>query len=105
MSLIKLAYTPIVIINNHDSTQGSSKTFSGRNVAATAAGAIGGFGAQEVIENHLPKLHLPKFDASKLSHRFAKRMGTAAGAFAGAAGVYKYLQHKDKNKQPDIYTL
>lgn len=103
MSLIKLAYTPIVVINN--GSQGSSKTFSTRNVAATTAGALGGFATQEIIENHLPKLGLPKFDASKFSHRLGKRLGTAGGAFIGAAGVYKYLQHKDKNKTPYIYMM
>lgn len=103
MSLIKLAVQqispPIIILNNKpDSTTGSSKTFNTRNVAATAAGALGGFGAQEVIENHLPKIGLKPFDKTKFSHRLGRRLGTAAGAFVGAASVYQYLKHKDKEK-------
>ena len=105
MSLIKLAYTPIVVINNNDPAQGSSKTFSTRNVAATGAGTIGGFAAQEAIEQHMPKIGLPKFDPEKLSHRFGKRIGTAGGAFVGAAGVYQYLKHKNKDKEPDVYLV
>lgn len=101
MSLIKVALlqnTPIIVVNKQDSNTGSSKTFNSRNVAATAAGALGGFGAQEVIENHLPKIGLKAFDKTKFSNRLIRRLGTTAGAFTGAASVYQYLKHKNKDK-------
>ena len=95
MSLIKLA-SHIIVINKSDPNSGTSKTFNSRNIAAATAGAAGGFGAQEVIE------HLPKFDPSKMSHRFGKRMGTAAGAFTAAAATYGLLHKHKKDKQPDM---
>ena len=42
------------------------------------------------------------FNDKLRSHRFGKRMGTAAGAFIGAAGVYSALKKHQKDKNPDI---
>lgn len=96
MGLIKLASSPIIVINKSDPNAGSSKTFNTRNVAAATAGAVGGFAGQEAVE------HLPNFDKLKMSHRFGRRMGTAAGAFIGAAGTYSLLKKHQKDKKPDM---
>ena len=49
MSIVKLAAN-IIVVNKSDPNSGSSKTFNPRNVAAATAGAIGGFGASEVLK-------------------------------------------------------
>ena len=104
MSLVKLA--SIIVVNKPaDPNSGSSKTFSPRNFAAAAIGGTTGFASKEAVEEHMPQLskHLPKFDKTKLSHRYASRMGSVLGGFAGAATTYK-LMHNDKNNQePKFY--
>ena len=99
MSLIKLASIPIVVINKQDSSNGSSKTFSGKNIAAAAVGGTTGFALSDAIE------HLPKFDKTKISHRYARRMGSIAGGFAGAAGLYSLLNKKKEDQKPQFYML
>ena len=97
MSLIKLAYTPIIVVSKHDDANtGSSKSFSKRNIAATATGALTGFAAQEGIE------HLPGFNKELISHRLGRRLGSVAGAFAGAAGLYGIIKKREKDHTPDV---
>ena len=97
MSLIKLAYSPIIVVNHTDPNSGTSKTFNGRNITAATAGALGGFAASEGIE------HIPKFNPAKLSHRFGRKMGIAAGAFAGAAGAYSLLKKKKEDSSDLLF--
>ena len=98
MSLIKLASTPILVINHTDPNSGSSKTFSPRNALAVGVGGTTGFATKEVIE------HIPKFNKLKMPHRFASRMGSVAGGFLGAATVYKAL-NKKKEDTAELYSL
>jgi len=105
MSLIKLASMPIVVINNKQDSSGSSKTFSGKNTAAMAVGGTTGFALADAIEfGHLPG-KLSKFDKTKISHRYARRMGSVAGGFAGAAGLYSLLNKKKEDQKPQFYML
>jgi hypothetical protein len=92
MSIIKLASQPIIVVN-HDSGN-SSKTLSSKNVAAALAGTTTGFAAREGISK------IPKFNETKLLHRYGKRMGTAVGGLIGASAAYKAL---NKRHEPQMY--
>ena len=81
MSIVKLAA---------DDSYQNTKSLTGKNIAAAGAGTTLGFAANELIQK------IPHYDDAKLLHRYGKRMGTAAGALIGAAGVYKALSHKHK---------
>lgn len=102
MSLIKLAYTPIIVVNNQGDTAGSSKTFSLKNAAAIGVGGVTGFAGKELIEH--PKV-FPKFDKLKMSHRLGSRMASVAGGFLGAATAYKLMKKKQDDSTMQMYAL
>jgi hypothetical protein len=99
MSLIKLAMQPLVIVNKTDPNAGSSKTLNPKNVAAAVVGGTTGFGLKEAIEK------LPNFNKDLMSHRYASRMGSVLGGFAGAAATYGVLNRKNKqqDQSPKFY--
>lgn len=100
MSLIKLATQPVIVINKTDpNTQGSSKTFSGKNLVAAVAGGTTGFLASHEIERS------PKFNNKLISHQYAKRMGSVLGGFAGAAAAYKLMNKKKEQDQPPKFYM
>ena len=81
MSIVKLA-------NEMDDQ--NTKSLTGKNIAAAATGTTLGFAANELAQK------IPHYDDTKMLHRYGRRMGTAAGALIGAAGVYKMLSNKHK---------
>lgn len=95
MSLIKLALLqqPLVVVNKTDPNAGYSKTLNPKNVAAAVVGGTTGFGLKEVIEKKLPN-----FNKDLMSHRYASRMGSVLGGFAGAAATYGVLNRKNKQQ-------
>ena len=100
MSLIKLASIPIIVVNNQsDQTQCTSKTFSPRNAAAALVGGTTGFAAGEVVEK------IPKFNKDLLSHRYGRRLAQTGGAFLGAATLYKMMKRKEGDKTSRMYYL
>ena len=99
MSIIKLASIPIIVVNHHDSNNGSSKTFSPRNAAAAIIGGTSGFAAGEAIEK------IPKFNKEKILHRYGKRLGQTGGAFLGAASLYKMLKRDKQDSEPRMYMV
>lgn len=102
MSLIKLAIqnTPIILINNPvDSSQGSSKTFSPKNVGAAIVGGTTGFGASELVQK------IPGFKSDTLLGRYGKRMASVLGGFAGAATLYSLVNKKNKEHKPQFHML
>jgi hypothetical protein len=100
MSIIKLASIPVIVVNHHDSNNGSSKTFSPRNAAAALIGGTSGFAAGEIIEK------IPGFNSKeKMLHRYGKRLGQTGGAFLGAASLYKILKRKNNDEEPRMYML
>lgn len=99
MSIVKLATHPVIVVQ--DSNAGSSKTLNPKNVAAAIVGGTTGFGLKELIEH-------PRFmgyDKAIRSHRYASRMGSVLGGFAGAATTYGVLnKHKKlKDQKPQFY--
>lgn len=92
MSLIKLASTPVIVVNNNKNSN------SNKSLAAATVGGTAGFLANEGIER------MKKFDSTKMSHRYGRRMGGVLAGTAAAAGVYSYL-NKRKQQQPNIYML
>lgn len=105
MGLIKLAFlsqqpAPIVVINNPTSSNNSSKTFNKQNVAAALTGGTTGFLAQEGIER------IKGFDKTNFYHKYGRRLGTVAGGFLGAAGIYHLMNNKNKNnKQRQMFIM
>lgn len=100
MSLIKLATTPILVINNtNDPNSGTSKTFSMKNLGAAAVGGTTGFALSHGITK------IPGFNPDNVMHAYGKRMGSVLGGFAGAAGLYHVLNKRKKEHQPNFYML
>jgi hypothetical protein len=90
MSIIKLAYHPVIVVNQDSGN--SSKTLSGKNVAAALTGATTGFAAKEGVGKILNK--------DILSHRYGRRMAGVAGGLIGASAAYKAL---NKHHEPQMY--
>ena len=104
MSLIKLASTPIMVINhNADPNAGSSKNFTGRNVAAAAAGTVGAFAGNEIAQH--PRF-FPKFNKELMKHRFGQKMATGIGGFIGAGALFAATKKKQQPDQdPQIFMM
>lgn len=101
MSLIKLAIqnTPIILINNTDPSQGSSKTFSPKNVGAAVVGGTTGFTASELVQK------IPGFKSDTVLGRYGKRMASVLGGFAGAATLYSLMNKRKKEHRPQFHML
>lgn len=108
MGLVKLAFTqsqsfdhtPVVVINNQQPSSSSSKTFNKQNITAALTGGTTGFLAQEGIER------IPGFNKTNFAHKYGRRLGTVAGGFLGAAGVYHLMSKNNKqNKQNKIFIM
>lgn len=112
MSIVKLAalqqplaplqpQRPLVVINKTDPNAGSSKTLNPKNVAAAVVGGTTGFGLKELVEHP----NFMGYNKALRSHRYASRMGSVLGGFAGAAATYGILNHNKKlqDQKPQFY--